>query len=206
MEQFATEEQQVEAIKKFWKDHGTAIIIGAVVGFGGLIGWREYDESQIAAKEAASEAYQTAVETLVDENGEANVSAFISSTTDSGYADIAGLVLAQQAVNEGDFEKAATELARVFNSPIAPEVSAVAGLRLARVQMELDQADQALVTLNAIQQASFKPQVEELKGDAYVKQGKPEQARVAYTAALESNENNRLLQMKLDNLSLQTDA
>ena len=25
MEQFATEEQQVEAIKRFWKDHGIAI-------------------------------------------------------------------------------------------------------------------------------------------------------------------------------------
>ena len=42
MEQFATEEQQVEAIKRFWKEHGTAIIVGAALGLGGLWGWRYY--------------------------------------------------------------------------------------------------------------------------------------------------------------------
>ena len=43
MEQFATEEQQVEAIKRFWKEHGTAIIVGAALGLGGLWGWRGWD-------------------------------------------------------------------------------------------------------------------------------------------------------------------
>ena len=206
MEQFETEEQQVEAIKRFWKDHGTAIIVGALVGFGGLFGWRYFDEKQISQREAASEAYQSAVETLSEDNGVANVAAFIEGTSDSGYADIAGLILAQKAVNEGDFEQAAVELERVHTSGVAPEVAAVAGLRLARVQLELDNAQGALQTLTGISQEAFKAQVEELRGDAYVKQGKADQARVAYTAALEKAENNRLLQMKLDNLSLQTDA
>ncbi len=62
MEQFATEEQQVEAIKRFWKEHGTAIIVGAALGLGGLWGWRAYSEAQIENKEAASVAYQNAVE------------------------------------------------------------------------------------------------------------------------------------------------
>ena len=64
MEQFATEEQQVEAIKRFWKEHGTAIIVGAALGLGGLWGWRAYSEAQIETKEAASVAYQNAVETF----------------------------------------------------------------------------------------------------------------------------------------------
>ena len=64
MEQFATEEQQVEAIKRFWKDNGTAIIIGAVLGLGGLWGWRYYSDSQLEAKAQASVEYQQAVETL----------------------------------------------------------------------------------------------------------------------------------------------
>ena len=38
MERFETEEQQVEAIKRFWKEHGTAIIVGAALGLGGLWG------------------------------------------------------------------------------------------------------------------------------------------------------------------------
>ena len=34
MEHFATEEQQVERIKEFWKEHGKGIVAGAVIGFG----------------------------------------------------------------------------------------------------------------------------------------------------------------------------
>ena len=77
MEQFATEEQQVEAIKRFWKEHGTAIIVGAALGLGGLWGWRAYSEAQIETKEAASVAYQNAVETCGTEGSDAKVKAFI---------------------------------------------------------------------------------------------------------------------------------
>ena len=36
MEIYNSEEQQVEAIKRFWKENGTAIIAGVVLGLGGL--------------------------------------------------------------------------------------------------------------------------------------------------------------------------
>ena len=85
MEQFATEEQQVEAIKRFWKEHGTAIIVGAALGLGGLWGWRAYSEAQIETKEAASVAYQNAVETFGTEGSDAKVKAFIEENKDSGY-------------------------------------------------------------------------------------------------------------------------
>jgi len=45
MEQFATEEQQVEAIKRFWSEHGTSLIVGAVLGLAGLFGWQYYSDS-----------------------------------------------------------------------------------------------------------------------------------------------------------------
>lgn len=32
VEIYSTEEQQVDAIKQFWKDYGTSIVVGAVVG------------------------------------------------------------------------------------------------------------------------------------------------------------------------------
>ena len=36
MELYDTEEQQVEAIKDWWKENGKAVIFGAVIGLGGL--------------------------------------------------------------------------------------------------------------------------------------------------------------------------
>ncbi|PAR85254.1 YfgM family protein, partial [Vibrio cholerae] len=44
MELYDTEEQQVEAIKDWWKENGKAVIFGAVIGLGGLFGWRYYQD------------------------------------------------------------------------------------------------------------------------------------------------------------------
>ncbi|HAS13965.1 MAG TPA: hypothetical protein DCS01_01545, partial [Idiomarina abyssalis] len=36
------EEQQVERLKEFWKEHGKGIVAGVVIGFGLFYGWRYY--------------------------------------------------------------------------------------------------------------------------------------------------------------------
>jgi len=202
MEQFATEEQQVEAIKRFWKEHGTAIIVGALLGLGGLYGWRAYSESQIESKEAASVAYQDAVETFGTEGSEAKVKAFIEDNKDSGYASVASLLAAKQAVDAGDLDSAASHLNTVVTFADSEELKALASLRLARVQIEMNQLDAALSTLSNVTNDAFSSEASELKGDVYQKQNKFDDARLAYSSALEKNANNPLLQMKLDNLSV----
>jgi len=203
MEQFATEEQQVEAIKRFWKDNGTAIIIGAVLGLGGLWGWRYYSESQIEAKEQASAQYQSAIEQL-ENDGANSVEQFISKHPDSGYSNIAGLVLAGKMVNNNNLDGAASQLKQVMDTTSDKHLKSLAGVRLARVQIQQQQADQALSTLNAITDESFKALVAEIKGDAFVQQANMDDARMAYTEALEADGQNQLVQMKLDNLSVAT--
>jgi predicted negative regulator of RcsB-dependent stress response len=202
MERFETEEQQVEAIKRFWKEHGTAIIVGAALGLGGLWGWRYFSETQLASKEAASVAYQEAVESLAAEDGEAKVDAFIEANKDSGYASIASMLAAKQAVDSGDLDAAASHLNRVVTFAESEEMKAVASLRLSRVQIEMNQLDAALSTLGNVTNDAFSAEVSELKGDVYAKQSKFDDARLAYSSALEKNANNPLLQMKLDNLSV----
>ena len=43
MDAFETEEQQVEALKKWLNEYGMSIIIGLVLGLGGLFGYRYWD-------------------------------------------------------------------------------------------------------------------------------------------------------------------
>ncbi|WP_137166353.1 YfgM family protein [Salinimonas lutimaris] len=203
MEQFATEEQQVEAIKRFWKDNGTAIIVGAVLGLGGLWGWRYYSDTQIEAKEQASAQYQSAIEQL-ENDGANSVEQFISKHPDTGYSNIAGLVLAGKMVNDNNLDGAASQLKQVMDTTSDKHLKSLAGVRLARVQIQQQQADQALNTLNAINDESFKALVAEIKGDAFVQQAKMDDARTAYTEALEADDQNQLVQMKLDNLSVAT--
>lgn len=202
MEQFATEEQQVEAIKTFWKDNGAAIVIGAVIGLGGLWGWRYYSDTQRTAKEQASAEYQTAVEAIQADGNDDKLSSFVASTENDGYAALGGLVAAQQSVTADELDAAAATLAKVKASSADADVAAVAAVRLARIQLELGNADAALSTLNDVQNPAFAGVVSEVKGDVLVAQEKFDDARMAYTEALEANSGNMLLEMKLDNLSV----
>lgn len=202
MEQFATEEQQVEAIKRFWSEHGTSLIVGAVLGLAGLFGWQYYSDSQIAAKESASQSYQAALESLVNEANNQPIDAVISAESGAGYANVAGLLAAKQAADGGDLESAATYLKGVATNAADESLKQVANVRLARVQLALEQFDNALATIESVTDEAFTAQVEEVKGDIFAAQGNFDKARIAYSSALEKNINNRLLQMKLDNLAV----
>ena len=201
MEQFATEEQQVEAIKRFWSEHGTSLIVGAVLGLAGLFGWQYYSDSQIAAKESASQSYQAALESLVNEQNSQPIEAVINADA-TGYANVAGLLAAKQAVDDGNLESAATYLKGVAGSAADESLKQVANVRLARVQLALQQYDNALTTIESVTDEAFTAQVDEVKGDIFSAQGNFDKARIAYSSALEKNINNRLLQMKLDNLAV----
>ena len=61
MEIYSTEEQQAEAIKRFFRENGTALVIGVVLGLGGLYGWKAYNQNQVESAEAASDAYEKLV-------------------------------------------------------------------------------------------------------------------------------------------------
>lgn len=203
MEQFATEEQQVEAIKRFWKENGMAIIVGAVIGLGGLWGWRYYNEQQITTQEAASSEYQQAIEALAaDASGFTTAVEFVNANPDTGYSLLASLMLAKEAVERKDLDEAAKQLSFVSDNSQDVALQSIANLRLARIQLEQSAYDDALATLGKVTDVAFEAQVAEYKGDVYVKQQLFDKARASYSAALEKNANNNMLKMKLDNLAV----
>ncbi|MEP4889904.1 MAG: tetratricopeptide repeat protein [Aliiglaciecola sp.] len=200
MEEFATEEQQVEAIKRFWRENGLAIAVGVVLGVGGLYGWRYYNDTQIAAKEAASISYEQLSTTLTSENTQ-KAEAFVESN-EGGYSILTALQLAKIAVDSGELEKAVDHLKFAANNAQDAALKSVANLRLARVQNSLNQFDQALASLDLVTQPAFIAQVEEIKGDIYFNQSNFDAAKEAYTASLEANAGNQPVKMKLDNLAV----
>ena len=206
MDQFATEEQQVEAIKRFWKENGLAIVAGAVIGLGGLWGWRYYNTSQMEAKENASVAYQNAIEEMVSSESPDQLNEFAESTTQSAYQSMSGLVLAQQAAQSGDLTAAVDHLQNVMVQQADKPLAHVAALRLAQVQLELGEFDGALTTLGNVTLDAFQSDALVLKGDAYAQLARFDDARQSYVAALELSPDNRLIQMKLDNLALAAGA
>ncbi|MCE9679227.1 tetratricopeptide repeat protein [Shewanella sp. AS1] len=205
MEIYSTEEQQVDAIKQFWKDYGQSIVIGAVVGLGGLYSWNYYSDYKVAQSQAASEQFQTVSNSVKADTGMlAAAESFAKEYGDQkGYQALLELIVAKAAVEAGDLAKAEQSLKQVLADKADEGLTAIATLRLARVQAELGQVATALATLEQVSAPAFNAQRDELKGDFLVRQGDADNAKVAYQSALDNGgaTSSPALQMKLDNLN-----
>ena len=205
MEIYSTEEQQAEAIKRFFRENGLSLALGVVIGLGGLYGWKAYNQQQITTAENASDAYTQLVEG--DEVlGAADT--FIAEHKDTNYSVLAAFVAAKEAVEKDQLDVASAKLSWIVDNVSNADLKATATTRLARVQIAQQQYDQALTTLNGQLAESFAATVAELKGDIYTAQGDANQARTAYQAAADAGglENNPLLQIKLDDLAVTSPA
>lgn len=203
MDQFSTEEEQIAAIKKFWKENGIPIVVGAVLGLGGLWGWRYYNEQQLIAQEQASDAYKAAVEQLnADESGFTKASEFIETHKDSAYAVLTALQLAKEAVEREDLAEAEKQLSWAADNVTDVAVKDLALVRLARVQNERENYEAAKATLDKVTSEAFMSQVHAVKGDVLASQGQYGEAQASYAKALELQDNNNpILQMKIDHLN-----
>ena len=208
MEIYNTEEQQVEAIKRFWKQNGLSIIAGVVIGLAGLYGFRYYQAQQVASIEGQSSQYAALVEKIAAEGTDKptwliEAQTFIEANPGSSYAVLTALLAAKEAVTAKDYPVAEKQLSWVIANTKTPEIIAVATLRLARVQTEQANYDAALSTLTATLPKSFTAQQQELKGDVLLKSGDEAKAKAAYQAALAAAEEgkNPLLQVKLNELA-----
>ncbi|MCT6698540.1 YfgM family protein [Rheinheimera sp. 4Y26] len=208
MEIYNTEEQQVEAIKRFWKNNGTSILAGIAIGLAGLYGFRYYQAQQLGAIEAQSGQYAALIEQVSAEGTDKaswliETQKFIDANKGSSYSVLAALLAAKEAAFLKDYAAAEKQLAFVIATSKAPEVIALATLRQARLQLEQANYEAALKTLDTTMPQSFVAQQQELKGDVLLRSGDESKAKAAYQAALTASEagKNPLLQVKLNELA-----
>lgn len=203
MEIYSSEEQQVEAIKRFWNEYGKAILGGVVIGLAALYGWRYYQAEQRASAEALSGSYaQLIQQQSSNEEWLAQAQSFIAEQGSSNYAVFAALLAAKEAVNASNLPEAIKQLSWVQQNTTDASVKAIAQIRLARVQRETGDYAAALATLNQTVPASFAAQQAELKGDVLQASGDLPAAKAAYQQALaQAGQNTQLLQIKLDELA-----
>ena len=205
MEVYTTEEQQVEVIKSWWKENGTSVLAGTVIGLVGLFGWRYYNELQQTNQEATSQAYNAMTAQLAkgDDAALEQAKSFISAHQGDAYAELAALQLAAAAVKAGKLDLAAEQLTQVAANG-DESIKPIAALRLARVLKDQGKADEALAQLGKINNDAFKAQVAEVRGDVLLGQGKPEEARDAYQVAADAGglQSSAELKLKMDDLAL----
>ena len=204
--EFETEEQQLEALKKWWKENASMVILGVALALAAISGWRFYVEYNQRHAEAASLIYEVV---LADASSGQNlaeqqtrVNDLMAEYADTPYASLAALALAKQQLFSGELLKARQQLEWVVNHSSQVELQNIARLRLIRVLFASNEFDQALAIANIEYPESFTAMYEELKGDLYLAQGKKEQARAAYDKAMlhSASKPSGLLKLKRDEL------
>lgn len=208
MEVYRTEEEQVEALKDWWKENGRSVVIGAMIALAVVFGWRYWQDAARTQSESASELYQQMLGQLDSGDDRALLESsrhIVANHASSSYAALASLLLAQQAVEHGDLDGAAAHLRWVMENAKFEGLKPLAQLRLARVLLAQDKADDALQQLSGIADSGYQALVEEARGDAYLARGDRRQALMSYQTALLATANvpikREILHMKIEDLA-----
>ncbi|MGH8602275.1 MAG: YfgM family protein, partial [Gammaproteobacteria bacterium] len=187
MNELRSDEEQVEALKSWWKENGKSIVVGLLIGLVGVWGWRLWSEKKETAAEQASVTYQQMVASMTEKKPKAAKELgqeLIKNSDRSTYAVLAALLLAKIEAEDGDLGKAAEHLQWANTHAKVEALTTTAQLRLARVLLSQGKAAEAWSVLSQLQGVDDLAVYQETKGDTLVALDKKAEARKTYQRAL----------------------
>jgi predicted negative regulator of RcsB-dependent stress response len=209
VDDYLTESDQWEALKRWLRENGAWMVAGVIIGVGALFGYRWWEERQATRAHTAHARYADVLNALATADKARAVELtdqLRREYADTPYADHADLVLARAYVDLGELEEAARRLRSVMETSDDSELRLIARDRLARVQLAQDRPDDALATLAGADAGAFSARFDEIRGDALLKKGDKAGALAAYRAALAAKEpglvDTGLLQLKINDLGV----
>lgn len=200
------DEEQVENLKRWWKENWLALVAGVGLGLGAIGGWQGWQHWQDGQAQAASRLHEDLKQAL--EGGQTEEAVGIADRltrefASSPYAASAALRLARADVEAARYEEAVGRLAWVAAHAEDAATRDVARVRQARVLLAQGKLDAALPLLDAVGEP-YRALAEEVRGDLLLAKGDRSGARAAYDKALqgldEQAANRELLQQKRDDL------
>lgn len=201
------EQEQVDAIKAWWKQHGNNVIMALVVFVAvvtGIQGWRYYQNRQA---QQAAELYDV-LQNVVQSNDKHKIRDAAGQLMDkyprTPYAARAALISARANYESGDAKSAKAQLQWVMDNAKEDALQDVARLRLAGIMLDEKNMDEALKLVSAKHGDAYDGLYADLKGDVLTAQGKLDEARKAYAVALEKTDIKspfrKYIQIKQDSL------
>lgn len=211
-----SEEEQLEVLKRWWKDYGKTVVIAVLVAAVGYFGFTSWQDHKRQKAENASVIYEQLLKLVNVEPGQTITDADKATLTHlanqlkeenskSMYAHSAAFFLAKLAVESNLLDAAVNELKWILSAKPDAATEQLARLRLARVLTAQKAYDEALAQLSPEPAAAFVADYAEARGDILKLQGDLDAARTAFEKALTSidpqqQERYMLLQMKVDDL------
>ncbi len=198
------EQEQLDALKAFWNQYGnliTWVLVLVLGGFAAWNGWQWYQRDQGNKAGALFDELDRAVTAADAEKTTRAFADLKQRFPGTTYAQQGGLLAAKVQFDKGKIDDARASLGWVAEQATQTELRTVARLRLAALQAEAKQFDEALKTLDAAKAEGFDALVADRRGDVLMLQGKKDEARAAwqaaYSAMSEKVEYRRLVDAKL---------
>ena len=70
MEVNQTEQEQIEALQKWWADNSRAVITGLIIGLAAVFGWRGWQSYLLTMAEEASDLYTNMIIEMRDQKND----------------------------------------------------------------------------------------------------------------------------------------
>jgi predicted negative regulator of RcsB-dependent stress response len=205
VEIYENDNEQVDAVKRFFAENGKALVVGVVLGIGALVGWRYWNGHQVESSMASSLEYQTVTDAVrADQPATLSAAEKFAASTKNTYGALASLELAQKYADNNDLAKAAAQLQQGLSSTSDANLQALINARLARIQIQQKQSDAALKTLDSIKGEGWVAIVADLRGEALLSKGDKQGARDAWSKGSQTDASpalREMMQMKINNLS-----
>ena len=206
-EEYLTDEEQWDAVKRWILENGLWVLAGVVLGVAVLFGYRYGDNSrnERALRASVQFSEMTAALDHKDRTRARQIAdGIIKDYSASPYADQAELTLARLSVDDGQVAAAVAPLTQVMNNSKDSELRHIARLRLARVLTDLGKPDEAIKTLAEDTPGAFAADFHEVRGDAFYAKKDFKSALSEYKAALAGGDagggGTALLELKIADL------
>lgn len=180
------EQEQLDALKAFWKTYGnliTWVLVAALGAYAAWMGWSRYQQDQGQKAGAMFDELERAAQA-----GDAERAGRVFEDLKSRYASTVvaeqgGLMAARVQFDKGQADAARASLTWVAEKGSQEELRDVARLRLAGLDLEAKKYPEALAHLAAVKSESFAALAADRRGDVLAAQGKTDDAKTAYQAA-----------------------
>jgi predicted negative regulator of RcsB-dependent stress response len=180
------EQEQLDALKSFWKQYGnliTWLLVLLLGAYAAWIGWNYYQRDQASKAAALYDELDRSAQA-----GDAQRAARVFDDLKARYggttfAAQGGLLAAKVMTDKNELEPAGAALSWVAAESGDEALKSVARLRLAALLLQQGKPQDALKQLEAPPAPGFEALFADRRGDILMAEGKKAEARAAYEAA-----------------------
>ena len=203
-----SEKEQLQEMRAWWSENGRYVIAGVILGVAAIFSWNQWRSSLEETRIEASNLFEDIMVAAFEgdlESAEFAAGELYANYEQTVYPDQARLSLARIYMDKGRDQDAADALRELIVPGAETEIQMVGRLRLGKVLLYQDKADEVIALLKDRGESGFAARYNEVLGDAYAAEGAYAEAQIAYEAALSENPalstvDNNLVQLKINDL------